>query len=332
MKTAIIRWTIFLLIGLPFQFVVMAIYPLLHLYWKLFIHKKVDQTTPVHDFTIPASEGNKTRVDGLLLDNVDDHGAFSMYGFVKAAGLGKLVDKNYNLVRRYEDNGVPNQNWVSGDVVIAFAFASILLGRDHQPPVLIEKVADQYLKNLGVQSFDSSGNNGDVSNRCNNFGINYCPDSEAWGIGQPMAGPQFYTNAAIFALASQYSKFYKVVFWTHWVLLGGWYWAFSPMIHTKDRRLAYVRDMTMKALYVQLQVFGPRWWIIKPMEKITKEINSCRNDLHYAMLGEAPQDLPVCMDSFFSQMEDGGSHYSDRMSSYIPDAVRKISQQSRAKE
>lgn len=330
MKVSTLRWTIFLLIGLPFQFVVMAIYPLLHLYWKLTVYKKQTQTLPIHDFTIPVSEGNKTRAGGTLLDNVDDHGAFSMYGFINNLGLGKLVDDKFSLVRRYEENGNHNQNWVSGDVVIAFAFASILLDRQNQPPVLIERVADSYLKYLGVRSHDKF-NMGGVSNRCNNFGLNYCPDSDTWKIGQPMAGPQFYTNAAIFALASQYSNFYKVVFWIHWLVLGGWYWAFSPVIFTKDRRLAYVRDMTMKALYVQLQVFGPRWWIIKPMKKIAYEINTCRNDLHYAMLGQEPGPLPQCMDSFFSQMEDGGSHWSDRMSAYIPDAVRKIAQTSRAR-
>jgi hypothetical protein len=327
---ALIRWVLFIFVGIPTQAVVMVIYPLVHLYWKFFVYKKVEQTKAVHDFSIPPTEGNSLRVGNSLLDNVDDHGAFTMYGFIGARGLMNLLDNDGNFLRRFEDVKPDNQNWVSGDVVTAWTFANVV-SPGEQVDTLILEAADQYLKNLGTLSFDTK-NNGDVSNRCNNFGINYCPDSDALKMGQPMAGPQFYTSSALFALASQYSNFYKVIFWSHWIILGGWYWAFSPMIHSKEKRLGYVRDMTMKALYVHLQVFGPKWWIIKPMEKITYQINTCQNDLHRAMLGIDPPALPECMDAFFSQKEHGGSRRTDRMSAFIPAAIRTIALQSKARK
>jgi hypothetical protein len=212
---------------------------------------------------------------------------------------------------------------VSGDVVISWAFANLFIIETKENNALIRKVAMNYLKNLGTRSYDEI-NQGDVSNRCNNFGVNYCPDSDTLKLGQPAAGPQFYTNSALFALASKESSFFKAVFWVHWIVMGGWYWAFSPLLYTKNKPLNYVKDMTMKALFVHQQVFGDRWWIKKPMETIAYELSTHRNDLFYAMRGKDPGPMPEVMDSFFSQMGDATSRRSDRMSAYIPGAILEV--------
>ena len=151
-------------------------------------------------------------------------------------------------------------------------------------------------------------------------------------LSQPAAGPQYFTTAAV--LASAYNKGfkYKALFWAHWVLMGGWYWAFSPMIYPNAESLWYVRDISMKSLYVQLQVFGPKWWITKPMEIINNKLTTHNNDLFNAMMGRHVGPLPAAMDAFFSQREDASSEITDRMSAHIPEAIRQIQKETRWNE
>jgi hypothetical protein len=132
-------------------------------------------------------------------------------------------------------------------------------------------------------------------------------------------------------LASRDSIKWKVVFWLHWILLGGWYWAFSPVIWNKDKQLFYVRDMTMKALYVHKFVFGNRWWIRKPMEFIAFKTSNVRNDMWYAMMGIAPvYELPNSMDAFFSQREHCTSRYVEgQMNGYLGQSITNLAKQAR---
>jgi hypothetical protein len=329
-KTPIIRWLTFLLVGLPFQLIVYVVYPLIWLYWRIAIFKKVKKTNPMHwepDF----ETGKATRFDGLLLDNDDDHGALTQYGFVQALGLSLLVDGDGNFARAIRDDATLNMRKVSGDCVVAWAFAYSLVPSEQRSQKTIEKVAWNYLKYLGTRSWDEV-NKGDVSNRCNNFGINYCPDSDTWSLGQPAAGPQFYTSSSLFALASQKSLFFKFVFWAHWLLMGGWYWAWWPAIYPKDG-LWYVRDITMKALWVHREIFGDRWWIRIPMKKVNESV-PVRNDLFEAMLGNEPGDMPNVVHAFFSQVKEAASSKklfkeSKRASAHIKDAVWEIYQKAK---
>ena len=326
---ALKRWLLFLLVGLPIQLVVYLVYPIIYLYWRIAIYKKPQGDKVIAQHERLADEW-PTRAQGELLDNPDDHGAFSMFGFIKAPGLAKIVDQNGNFMRRWEEDGKHNMNAVSGDVVISWCFAYLEYHVYQKPTGVLLKAAKNYLKNLGTLSFDENGQ-GHVSNRCNNFGVNYCPDSEAKGIGQPLAGPQFYTNSALFALASQHSFMFKIVFWMHWLILGGWYWCWMPIVYSKDKQLHYVRDMTMKALYVHKYVFGNRWWIRKPMKHIAFELSDIRNDLWYAMMGLKPvHELPAAMDSFFSQKEDCTSRPSDRVNPVLGLAIIDLADQAKS--
>ncbi len=220
----LIRWMTFIFIGYPFQILFNIIYPFLHLYWRLFIYKKfTEQKLPQHESVSLTDYPIMRRINMRLLDNTDDHGAFTMYGAIDAMGLG-LLQLMGNVIRRYDDHGKFNQKQVSGDVLVAWCFAAThhkvnLNNLEHT----IRMMAWTYLKNLGVCSYDSK-NRGWVSNRCNNFGINYCPDSDVVGLGQPMAGPQFYTSSALFALASTFSVKWKIVFWLHFIFMGTVYY------------------------------------------------------------------------------------------------------------
>ncbi len=329
-KTPIIRWFLFLTIGMPFQAIVYLLYPLIWVYWRVFIFKKAEKTLPQHwepDFEV----GRKTKLNGTLLANNDDHGAMTQYGFVEAAGLNYLIDKDGNLARAIGEDFVQNMKRVSGDCVVAWAFAYVMIEKNIRPVGMARKVAWNYLKNLGSLSWDEK-NSGDVSNRCNNFGINYCPDSDTWGIGQPAAGPQFYTNSCLFAIASQGSVFWKLVFWAHWFLMGGWYWAFWPSVYPADK-LWYVRDIVMKSLWVHKEIFGDRWWISMPMKKVNESV-PVRNDLFEAMIGNEPGPMPEVMHAFFSQLKSASSEKAsfqrnDRASAHIKKAIWAIYEKAR---
>lgn len=325
----LIRWSIFFLVGLPIQLLVYILYPILVLYWRIFVLQKVTNKALPHHNPLPTSLGLNTRNNGLFLDNDDDHGAFTMYNYIKEQGLSQILDEQGNFLRRRNEDWTANMDQVSGDVVIAWCFANqFYKAKDDD----IRKAIKNYFKNLGTRSYDAI-NNGDVSNRCNNFGVNYCPDSDTANLGQPMAGPQFYTNSALLATGYHLGLGYKVAFWAHWLIMGGWYWAWAPFIYTKEKQVWYGRDMSMKALWVHAQVFGKRWWIVRPMKWINEKISTHKNQMFDAMFGQEPQGLPQCMHTFFSQYENASSlEVGDgRLSCYIPDALKKIAQTTRLK-
>lgn len=331
---SLIRWLIFILIGAPFQLVVYIVYPLAYIYWRLFIFKDYGDTEKVivnHLWVTDHSIGNERREPGdLYLNTIDDHNAFAMIGNIDEMGMGFLLDKQGHPVRRVNEDWSLNQWQTSGDCVINWLFAYVHPSLKNKPAHLSVKFAYAYLKALGTKAYDTV-NKGDVSSRCNNFGINYCPDSGAKGIGQPMTGPQFYTNSCLFAVASQTSFFFKIVFWVHWILFGGWYWAFMPVIWPANRPLHYVRDMTMRALYIHKVVFGNKWWIRIPMEFICYRTTPYRNDFWYAMMGYDPLlPIPDSLDCFFPQKADAKSVLSDRMNGKFGPAILEIAKQARS--
>lgn len=321
----ILRWFIFLTIGLLGQIAIYFLYPLLCLYWAIFVYDPIEKKLePIHDYSV--STDYKTIANGHLLDNEDTHGALTQYGFIQKEGL-ELLQVDGALLRKYHDNQKPNQDSVSGDVVIAWFFANLLADRKVSDETL-KKVVDHYIKNLGTTSNDSYGK-GYVSDRSSNFGINYSPDSEAFGLTLPAFGPQYYTTASVLASAYHLGFKYKALFWTHFVVMGGWYWAWIPMLYPDYDTWWYVRDNTMKSLYIQLQVFGPKWWITKPMKFINDKTLLFNNDLFDAMMKRPISDLPESMDAFFSQRADASSTKTSNTSPYIPKAIRKIQEETK---
>ncbi|MDW8348395.1 MAG: hypothetical protein RML94_15640, partial [Bacteroidia bacterium] len=271
MKIALIRYIIFLVIGLPLQWLlIMPIYFILYPFWYCWFFLNLPlKRKPKHE--VIDVEAIYSHDYGILI-NDDDHGAFTQYADCTSQGLLQFVDYksdtdrwlNFLRTPKYDKTDSRMYNEVSGDTVISFCFAAVLPDpqtnkqRMYDPAVkkAILELAKSYLIFLGTRSFDKK-NNGHVSARCNNFGINWCPDG--WGqLGQPMFGPNFYTSSALFALAANFSRFWKVVFWLHWWVLGGWFWAIMPAMYPRNG-LWYTRDMLIKALFVHQIVFGKRW-------------------------------------------------------------------------
>ncbi len=305
-------------------------YPLVYVLWLVFVSTPVNyKQQPSHEFISDTNIGRATIYNGALLDNADDHGAFSMYGFIQKEGL-ELLQTNGSLIRKLNADGTMNRWAVSGDVTVAWFFANELADRKTSDEV-VKNVVDTYVKNLGTLSKDENGEEY-VSARCSNFGVNIAKDSDFLHLSQPATGPQYYTTAAVLAGAYHLGFKYKALFWAHWLVMGGWYWAWAPVISPNNQTWLYTRDITMKSLYVQLQVFGPRWWIKMPMKFINDGLSTHENDLFNAMMGRDISQLPIAMNSFFSQYDDASSYLNDRMSAYIPDAIRKIKRETKYKD
>jgi hypothetical protein len=256
-----------------------------------------------------------------------------MYGYIKGYGLHNLITTEGDFVRRTNDeySMIPfQQHVVSGDCIVSWCLAYTDESLETKPIDALLSATKRYMKYLGTRSNGPETGTW-VSDRCNNFGVNYCPDS-TYKFGQPAAGPQFYTTSCLLALASQHSRFYKLVFWLHWLLMGGWLWAFSPVIFPPSKPLFYVRDMTLKALFVHKYVFGNRWWIRLPMNFIVSRINENENAMWNALVGKTKgiNELPAVLDPFFSQRDDSTSRMTDRPNPFLKEALIRLAKQSAA--
>lgn len=340
---AAVRWLLFILVGLPFQMMLYLLYPLFYAYFRFVVVPYRQKDGHVFNYepnlmykNHPDHDPSATRDGGVFLDNTDPHNALTHWalwastGFGGVFGMTLLSSRTQKTVFRLSENNVVNSPDTSGDCLVSwcFAYTQLSYGERAQLKSSVLAVAEGYLKYLGCLSL-AGKSKGWVSNRCNNFGINYCPDD--FPVGQPAGGPQFYTSLSIFALAAKVGGFkWKAVYWIFWLLMGGWYWAWWPFICVRNNGLGYVRDITMKALYVNKWCFGPKWWITKPMEEITYVISECRNEFFVALMGQKLRHLPPVIDPWMFQKTDAKApeKLSRDANSYMPYALIQLSRQS----
>jgi hypothetical protein len=329
--TAFVRWTLFILIGFPFQLLVLLIYPFVHLWFVLAIKRNLPRPYKYPEGGVEnAGIEHEAIRDEWFAATMDDHGALKHYGYFMHnpeagfKGLQLLVDDDGGFLRKWQP-GKKNRSRVSGDVVATWCFAHSLV--EIKTPNALRKMAKHYLKHLGCTS-----NDGWVSARVNNFGLNYCPDG--WkGIGQPMAGPQFWCNSAVFAQAAKHlGGIWKLVFWLHFFLMGGPMWVFSPAIYFKKDKLGYVRDITARAIFAHVEAFGCVWWVMKPLRWIVYDIAEYEVALFYAMFGKmiSPK-LPEAIDAWHSQHHSGNMGSGKHCDIYTVEAIKKIQRSMRYK-
>lgn len=327
---AMTRWVLFLTVGIFFQIITVPLYVLAYLYYLLFIrktYKPEEQIVEVNHYTILDNDPRLPKFDynNQILVNTDNHNMLTQYTIATPISFYNFVSLDKDGFLNFTRNSKGDLTEVSGDCVISFCFAAVVNNnyKSKKVQTLIKRLAKTYLTFLGTRSFDSR-NKGTVSNRCNNFGVNYCPDGFAY-LGQPMLGPQFYTSSCLFALASYNSRFWKVVFWIHWTLMGGWFWALMPAIYLEDRWW-YIKDMVMKSLFVHKVIFGNRWWIMLPM-KLTNETNQYKNALFCAMLKQdyPYNTLPNFMSRFWSQNKKAVSENDDVFMTNVKETLIKLS-------
>lgn len=334
---AFVRWTIFIFIGYPLQLLVFVLYPLLHFYFVLTVKRKLPRPlkAPSGGLMNPGPENLEIR-DEFFMNTDDDHNALMHYGLYSEDnyrgyhGLSLLIEPDGGALRRWYPEGKVSRERVSGDCVGAWCFAFALLEDSKRPLAALERFAKHYLKHLGTTSTDPLNRGKWVSNRVNNFGLNYCP--EGWnGLGQPMAGPQFWTSSALFALAAKHLGWkWKVIFWAHFWIMGGPLWVFSPVLFSKNNKLGYVRDIAARCLYAHVDVFGPRWWVMRPLKWIAEDTAEYEVALFYAMMGKMiSTPLPDGIDPWHSQHVGGDMGTSPRAYPNVSKAIKKIQRKMR---
>lgn len=256
------RWITFFLVSLPFQLFTYSIYPLLAVYYWFFVRGKFGQPiTPPNpprwtvDYMVEQGKQDPIR-DNCYLDNQDAHSALThMYLWylrpeLAQEGMKNLIyEEQGGLRRRY-----PNDDWVpvSGDALSSWVSSYILFGGDKE---LLRKLAKHYLANkmgLGAYDFDWQ-----VSSRSDNGGIGYVIDGEerltdAWYayINQPCLGPQYFTSAALFLLASkELGGLWKLWYYVHFLVMGGWIFSLIPFVGLPNNDFYYVKHITVLNAY-----------------------------------------------------------------------------------
>lgn len=248
----ILRWVTFPLIGLPFQLLTYLVYPFAAIYFRLKIRLKHPNNGQDSFAKVSTQKDFETVQDPIrntfYLDDDDSHTAMvhgwiwglQEYKHLAKDGLRNLITTTGSLHRRIPDlHYLP----VSGDCLSSWVWAYIASG--NKDPDSVELIAKHYLKNcLGLEH-----RNGKVSVRSSNSGVNFCFDG--WrGLSQPAFGPQYYTSAAIFALArEEVGGLWHLVYWLHFWLMGGWLWWIAPVLHGKNDTIYYAHDVTMKNLW-----------------------------------------------------------------------------------
>jgi hypothetical protein len=270
---ALVRWLLFP-VSLLFQLITYIAYPFAAIY---FINKirgtlgkplsnELEVRFRIQD-TLASCKYASIR-DKYYLNHDDTHNALlhnSLWYFkpeLARQGLTNLVRADGAVMRRYPNDqvGLP----VSGDCLSAWVNAFANHGGDK---AILRKVARHYLKNcLGIAHY-----NGKVSARSSNGGVSYVFDGYK-GINQPCFGPQYYTSAALFALCGKVlGPQWKLIYWLHWALMGGWLWWAAPILHSKTDMIYYTYHITCLNLHTIAKVKGLSWFHKKAFEWLTKK-------------------------------------------------------------
>lgn len=257
-KLALIRWALFLLVGLPSQLLFYALYPIAIILFRLKVIKnplpgfmKLDH----RDFPIkhgslmwlenrPKVVGINLKLGGLFVNNPDEHGALIHYGAFYYIGKAKAQEAIRDLVT--EDGSLKRINegpWidpVSRDVLSAWTFSVRHFGTDD---ATLKKVINHFLFYC-FGFFDK----GIISARNSCAGINYSPDGHS-GLSNPCFGPHFYAASSLLYLGhKQLGGLYTIAYALHWILMGGWLWWAEPIIYIKNNIIYYDHHVTALAL------------------------------------------------------------------------------------
>lgn len=323
-----IRWLLFVSVGLPMHWVFMLLYvPVYFICRTFFLYKKAEQKADYSHVSaaIPIMDTDKN-----ILINSDDHNMLTQWTVAKSDSFRHFVyNKGDGLTFMRVPNPISKKAFdeVSGDCIVSFAFAMANAEKDVlvKNRQIILELAKTYLKNLGCLSYDEK-NNGTVSSRCNNFGINWCPDG--WGqLGQPAFGPQYFTSSSLFAIAAKVSLTWRMVYHLHRILMGGFIFEWMPLVVPKNS-LFYVRDITAKAIFVHEYVFGLKAWMIKAYDEISRSVEF-KNPVLCALARRYDYDystIPNYVNRFFGQSKTGTSEYDDSSIPKVKQSLVKLSQ------
>lgn len=244
---SLIRWVLFITVGLPAQLLIYLLYPIaIILFRRKWVNRHGEPIAiPIKGLRTIASIVDKGAIthmrDEVFDDNQDEHTALLHYGtwsykkpFVAKEGLRRLVRADGSLERKYPVN--PLSNPVSRDCLSTWVYSYTMFGG---PKEELKKVLKHYLKYcFGLTHF-----NGKVSARNSCSGLNYCFDGYK-GLSQPLFGPGYYTTAALLSLAAkELGAVWKLLYAAHFLVMGGWLWWLEPIIYNDKYLLYYDHHM-----------------------------------------------------------------------------------------
>lgn len=250
----LIRWSIFLLVGVPLQMVVAVLYPFLTIWFWFCARGRLGSaiSPPAPRFTTDEliSRGKQ---DALLpvnpnyLNNIDDNGAIThmflwlLRPELSRAGLHGLVDQtNGCMMRKAAEIFGGDEIPPAGDELSSWVAGYVSTGGD---PVDLKAAVLHYVKNcFGLGTWCKEWQ---VSARSSNGGVNWVFD--AWGYMSPPAlAPQYYTTAAALRLCCRdLGGLWWALYFAHYWLMGGWFWWIAPFVHTKTNSYYYSQQITL---------------------------------------------------------------------------------------
>lgn len=280
MKHSIIRWALFLTVGLPVQAITYLIYPIVVILFR----KKWKNKHGV-SFSIP-TEGLRSLQEivdnGSILkmrnevyaDSPDEHTALVHYGtwsytkpFVAHEGLRRLVRSDGSLERIFPVN--PNANPISRDCLVSWLYSYAMFGG---PKDELKKIGKHYLK----YCFGLTHTNGLVSARNSCSGVNYVFDGHR-GINQPLFGPGYYGSAALLALMrKEFGGIWHLIYFLHFIVMGGWLWWVEPIIYNDKFLIYYDHHITALSL-ATLQHVSPSPLTKQALRRVVVDIAPSNN-------------------------------------------------------
>lgn len=243
MKHSLLRWGLYALIGLPVQFLMYLLYPIVIVLFRLKWANKhgepiaVPTSAPKTNAEIIDKGATISWRNEVFEDNDDEHTALLHYGawsykpsFVAVEGLRRLTTEDGSIHRIYPPN--PAANPVSRDCLATWVYSYVMFGG---PKDELRKIAQHYIK----YAFGLAHSNGLVSARNSSSGLNYCFDGYK-KLSQPAFGPNYYGSAALLALArKELGGVWHLIYFMHFMLMGGWLWWLEPIIYNNKFLLYY---------------------------------------------------------------------------------------------
>lgn len=165
--------------------------------------------------------------DNNWLNNSDDHCTMT---HVFLWDLHPNMEMHHSLVAKDgrlkrmspKDHGNPT----SGDCIVFWCWSFVVnKSRDF---MALRRLVDHYILNrFALQHPSGKG----VNTTSSNGGVRWTVDGDFLNLGPMCFGPQYYTTAALLALAASQlgDTKYKILYWVHYLLFGGWLWKWLPV-------------------------------------------------------------------------------------------------------
>lgn len=274
------RWVIYLTVSRIMDLLAIVLITIYMPYFWFKVRKKgawseVPSSYPdkVHDLDEIIAKAYKDPLrDTYFLDHNDAHTAlihsslWLLQPGLAEKGLELLLTPENSLYRRCPNDEAHLSP--SGDGLSSWVFAYLVA--DLKRPDLVERLVKHYMKNCFALSWY-----GRIDARSSNAGFNVIdggwPTNKPkwpfkWGFSQPNAGPQYFTTAAILALAAtEIEGYWPILYKMHYWLGFGWFWELFPIQYFggNERQWYYSHHISQLNLWSLSVLRGGKKWPLK---------------------------------------------------------------------